>query len=75
MDRDVLLQHLATAAQHVAQGRRHLARQHDLIARLKRADLPTGEAEHFLDQLEQMQSKHLADHDRVERELAKRPAW
>jgi hypothetical protein len=42
---------------------------------LKRADLPTGEAEHFLDQLEQMQSKHLADHDRVERELAKRPAW
>jgi hypothetical protein len=49
MDRALLLQHLAQAERHVAEGEQHLLRQEELIAELDRDGHDTEEARVILD--------------------------
>jgi hypothetical protein len=69
MDRAVLLQHLAQAERHVAEGEQHLLRQEELIAELDRDGHDTEKARVILDTLRETQALHLQDRDRIMREL------
>jgi hypothetical protein len=69
MDRGVLLQHLAQAERHVAEGEQLLLRQEELIAELDRDGHDTEEARVILDTLRETQALHLQDRDRIIREL------
>ena len=70
MERGVLLQHLAQAEAHVAQGRELIVRQHRLIAELAAKGRATDAAEQLLWQLEDMQERHEAHRHRLLTELA-----
>jgi hypothetical protein len=65
MDRAALLQHLAQAEHHVAEGRRHLARQEELIAELDRDGHDTTEARKLLATLRATQALHQEDVERL----------
>ncbi|WFU37586.1 hypothetical protein QA640_24240 [Bradyrhizobium sp. CB82] len=56
-------QHLAEAEQHVALGKRHIARQVEIIDELARAGHDTGLALDVLDSYRQLQVSHLAHRD------------
>jgi hypothetical protein len=65
MDRWALLQHLAQAERHIAEGVVHLARQRALIAALDRAGHDSEEARAILDTLMETQIIHEQDHERL----------
>ena len=67
----MLKRHLAQAKAHVEAGRKHIVRQRKLIAKLERGGHDTKQARAFLDELEQLQATHIADRERILRELAK----
>lgn len=69
MDRHILLDHLAQADRHVDQGERHLAQQRAQVDALERDGHDATVARELLDTLEQTQVLHLADRDRIRREL------
>jgi hypothetical protein len=69
MDRDMLTRHLAQAEEHIVIGVKNIARQRDLIASLKRDGRDTKEAQNALDQLEGLQTLHIADRERILKEL------
>lgn len=69
MNRAMLQGHLAQAESHVAKGDQHLARQQELIAKLKRHGRDTADAEGLLKLFEELQVVHVADRDRLLREL------
>ena len=69
MDRTLLLQHLSQAEHHAAEGKRHLARQEELIAELDRDGLDTAEAFKVLAALRETQALHEQDVDRLRGEL------
>ena len=69
MDRTMLLDHLAQAERHVAQGDGHILRQRALIDRLHRDGHETSVAEDLLRRFEEIQRMHIADRDRLRREL------
>lgn len=69
MDRTLLTELLAESDRHVAQGERHIARQHQLIAELERDGHDTTSAIEFLSTLEQTQAMHIAHRDRIRAEL------
>jgi hypothetical protein len=71
MDRLTLLQHLAKAERHVAEGRHHIARQERLIAALDRDGHDTEEACVILTTLRETQVLHEQDRDRVLKEFQK----
>ena len=71
MDRNILEQHLAMAERHVAEGEGHIARQRELISKLFHKgdhDMIPG-AQQFLALLEDMQTLHVADRDRLRAQL------
>jgi hypothetical protein len=70
MDRATLEDHLAMAEQHIAQGEQHIMRQRGIVAELERGGHDSTAARQFLVVLEQTQAVHLADRDRVQKELA-----
>jgi hypothetical protein len=70
MDRQMLLEHLAMANKHVETGERHVRRQRELIAELERDGHDTASARQLLEQFEKLQEMHIADRDRIQRELA-----
>ena len=70
MDRTVLLNHLALAEQHVAQGERHLSRQREIIAETEAAGRDSALARELLHTFEATQATHMADRDRLLRELS-----
>jgi hypothetical protein len=72
-DRTLVLKHLALAEHHVDQGKRHLARQEELIAKLDRDGLDTTQALKMLATLQETQALHEADVERFLRELGKSP--
>jgi hypothetical protein len=70
MNRGIILDQLALALRHVAVGERHIAQQHEIIASLERKGLDTSEAKAVLLQFKELQAMHVADRDRLKKELA-----
>lgn len=66
----MLTRHLVLAEQHVALGKRHIERQHELIAGLVRNGHDATQARELLATFEDVQGTHTADRDRIRRELA-----
>ena len=60
---------LAQAERDVSQGQRHIAQQRELIAKLERDGHDTKQAIELLHQFEQLQEMHVADRDRLRKEL------
>lgn len=69
MDKILLIQHLLEAEDHIAKGRRILERQRAVIANLEAEHWDTANARDLLGQLEECQALHVADRDRLMREL------
>jgi hypothetical protein len=70
-----ILHHLALAREHVARGEGIIERQRTIIANLERdrhSELYVSQARALLSEFESIQAMHIADRDRLERELAER---
>lgn len=70
MDRALWTQHLAQAEAHIAQGERHIARQLDLIREMEERGHDVTEARRLLAQFQDTQRIHVADRDRLLKDLA-----
>jgi hypothetical protein len=74
MDKAMIRDHLALAEEHVALGLTHIAKQHEIIADLERTGGDTAMALEVLKTFESMQAAHVADRDRLAKELAQADA-
>ena len=70
MNKEMIQRHLALAESHVADGKRHIDDQRELIRRLVQDGHDTTAATTLLSTLEQVQAMHVADRGRLEQELA-----
>ena len=70
MDQQLKPRHLVQARQHVAQGEEHIAQQTRLVAELERDGHDAMPARRLLAQFIVMQSMHIEDCERLEREFA-----
>jgi hypothetical protein len=68
-DREMLAQHLLPAEARVAHGDWRVEKQRRLIARLERDGKDISEARMLLAELEETRKRHIADRDRLLREL------
>jgi hypothetical protein len=68
-DRTLILDHLAQAQRHVAEAERHIAHQREIVAKSERDGHDTATSKQLLDQFEQLYMLHVADRDRLEKEL------
>jgi hypothetical protein len=71
MNRVFLEQHLAMAERHATQGEQHILRQREIVAKLE-ADNNAAlliQARALLAQFEDLQTLHVADRDRLRKEL------
>jgi hypothetical protein len=73
MDRDKLKQQLGEAEEHVARSIQHVGEQWKLIARLEEKGQDTATPRRLLALLEESRDLHVADRDRLRRELAQYP--
>jgi hypothetical protein len=62
------------AERHVAEGKRHIKRQHEIIAELGRNGHDTQRSRGLLKQFEGTQTSHIAHRDRLAKELAEKSA-
>jgi hypothetical protein len=69
MARSMLEEHLALAERHVTQGEQHVAKQRAIVAELERDGHDASSARELLDVFEQTQATHMADRDRLRKEL------
>jgi hypothetical protein len=69
MDRELLEKGLAKAEQCVAAAERHLANQLEFVARLERDGHDPSQAMQMLQQFQKLQALHIADRDRLRKEL------
>ena len=69
-DSAMILDHLEQARRHVAEGDHHVGRQRERVSQLARDGHDTKEAQRLLRRFEELQALHVADRDRLERELA-----
>jgi arginine repressor len=69
MDRAILQEYLALVERLIAAGERQIARQREIVAQLEHDGHDISEATKLLDQLEQLQALHIADRDRLRKEL------
>jgi hypothetical protein len=69
MDRDMLERHLAQAQAHIETGYKNIARQRQVIAHMEREGQDTASARDTLTQFEESQALHIADRERILREL------
>jgi hypothetical protein len=70
MDQEMLKRHLAEAEEHIATVDKNIARQRDVIAQLERDGRDTASARIFLHEFEQLQARHIAERERLLRELS-----
>jgi hypothetical protein len=70
MNRALVLALLEQAYHQTAIGESNKARQREIIAELSRAGHDTAEAQQLLRRFEELQSFHIRDRDRLEKELA-----
>jgi hypothetical protein len=73
MERAMILRHLELANRHIAEGERHVAQQRKVIASLHSRGADTATAEVLLTTFEGIQRLHVADRDRLQRELDRAP--
>ena len=73
MDRDKVKRHLGEAEEHVARSIQHVGEQWKLIARLEEKGQDTATSRRLLALLEESRDLHVADRDRLRRQLAQRP--
>jgi hypothetical protein len=71
MDRQMVLDHLALAERHIAQGKITIERQQTLIAELEQGGHDTTLSRELLSQFLLTQMSHEEDRKRLQRELAK----
>jgi len=69
MDRAALQDRLAAAVRHVAEAERHVASQREVVAQLEREGHDTAHAKQLLEQFEEVLAIHVADRDRLRKEL------
>jgi hypothetical protein len=69
MDGELLERGLAEAEQRVAKAERHLANQLEFVARLERDGCDPSQAMHLLQHFEELQALHVADRDRLRKQL------
>lgn len=69
MNRAMIENHLEMVDRHVRQGEVHIINQRSLIEDMAGKGLDTTEARRLLVQFEQIQELHVADCDRLRREL------
>jgi hypothetical protein len=72
MDREMILEHLAQARQHVALGAMHIARQIEIIDELKSRGHDATEAQLLLKQFKELQVEHTKHRDRLEKLIAEK---
>jgi hypothetical protein len=68
-DRTLILDHLTLARRHVAEAERHLAHQREIVAQKERDGHDATMSKELLFQFEQLYAMHVADRDRLEKEL------
>ncbi|HSC19371.1 MAG TPA: hypothetical protein VLC74_10685 [Rhizomicrobium sp.] len=66
----MIIDHLRLAETHVAEGEHHVARQRELVAELDRDGHDTSQGRRLLLEFEELQAMHIADRNRLLRELA-----
>jgi hypothetical protein len=71
MDRQTLLDHLALAERHVSEGEIHVSHKRELVARMEHDGHETGMARALLRRFEELRAIHIADRDRLRREMQK----
>ena len=69
MDRAMLAEHLVQAECHIVLGESHLERQRGVVAEYRRQGLNATEAVDLLKRFEKLQAMHVADRDRLRKEL------
>ena len=70
MSRQTLTRHLAQAEAAVALSRKHIARQHEIIAELEQVGHDAVTAKALLVVFEATQALHIADRDQIAAEIA-----
>jgi hypothetical protein len=66
----MVVDHLTKANRHVAEAERHVAQQREIVAQLEREGHDYSDAKELLARFEELQALHIADRDRLQRELA-----
>ena len=69
VDRARLERHLLQAERHVLEGESHVARQRAVVAERQRQGLDAREATDQLRQFEELQATHIAERDRLRKDL------
>jgi hypothetical protein len=70
MSRETLIRHLAQAEARIALGRRHIARQYEIIAELEKVGHEAVTAKALLVIFEATHALHIADRDQIAAEIA-----
>ena len=73
MDRDTLKRHLTKVEEQVAIAAQNVARQRELVAELERDGYDATQAKKMLEQFLEQQALHIADRDRLIKELSEFP--
>ena len=74
MDRDTLKRHLTKVEEQVAIGAQNVAQQRELVAELERDGYDATQAKKMLEQFLEQQALHIADRDRLIKELGEPPS-
>ena len=69
MDKAALEEHLAVAERHIVQGEKLVTQQRQIVGELERYRLDSAVARDLLATLEKSLALHIADHDRLHKEL------
>src|SRR5262249_36108034 len=69
MDRVKIVEHLALAESHVAEGQQHIKRQREIVRALECDGRDLATAKSLLAQFEETQLLHIRDRDRLRQEL------
>lgn len=70
MDGTPAQEHLAQAERHIAQAEKTVARQREIVAELRRDGHDTMLAQSLLKEFEELLALHVADRERLRREVA-----
>ena len=70
MRRQILIDHLAQAERHIAEGRVHVDRQRQIVEDLVRDGKDAGRSRNLLELFEDTLAMHIAERDRLRTELA-----
>jgi hypothetical protein len=75
MDRSTTEEHLQLAESHVEAGDQLVSRQRQLVSELRKHGLDTTIAVELLKSFEKAQAMHVADRDRLRKEMSRSNTW